>query len=203
MPIRLLSQYLQLLAAALLCRGHERGQVGMEIALVGVICASCVLGAVVLATSDQASQQVDGVLRAGLYKSGGRLVVKGSVVALAEGDPLQVDEIVFTLGVAGNPGPVSLGNSSAAPRLVLAFRGETVLDNDVPYTAAEIVGNGDGLLQAGEIAEVRVAIDGINDGSLVLGPTSQWALELQAPVGGVLEIRRTLPFALQRVNSLH
>jgi len=200
---RLLSLFLLGLTAAMRATRGERGQTGMEIALVGVVCATCVLGTVVIATSDEASQQLESVLHASLSQASGTLVVNGSVVAIAGGEPLGVQEIVITVGVIGKPGPVLLDSSAEGERLVVSFLGDSVYDSDVPYTAAEIVGDHDGLLEAGETAELRLDIAAIGDGSLAIGPNEDWTLELRAPVGGVVDVSRTMPFALQKVNSLH
>jgi archaellin len=181
---------------------NERGQTGMEIALVGVVCASCVLGTVVIATGTEATQQLEGVVRSGLSRASGTLIVNGSVVVTAQGAPLAADEIIFTLGVVGKPEPLDLNFSAAADRLVVAFLGETAYDADVPYTAVEIVGDHDGLLEAGETAELRVAVSGIADGAVQVRASDAWTLQLTAPFGGVIEVSRTMPFALDRVNAL-
>jgi archaellin len=200
---RLFSWFLPLLTATMRASSSERGQTGMEIALVGVVCATCVLGTAVIATSDEASRQLDSVFRSGIQRASGTLVLNGAVVATADGTPANVAEIVLNLGVIGRPGPVSLSHDAASERLVVAFRDETTYDPDVPYTATEIVGDHDGLLEAGETAVIRVATAAIADGALLIGPLDAWTLEVSAPFGGLVEVSRTMPFALDRVNDLH
>jgi hypothetical protein len=174
----------------------------MEIALVGVVCASCVLGAVVIASGQGAGQQLESIFAAGLSRSGGTLVVNGTVVATTGGEAAAVDEIVFTVGTVGEPPPLVLDALSEGERLVIGFRSETAFDFDVLFAANEIVGDHDGVLEAGETAEIRLTIAEIGDGGVVIGPSDAWTLQLSAPYGGIVEVSRTMPFALDRVNSL-
>ena len=181
----------------------QRGQTGMEIALVGVVCATCVLGGVMIATSDEAAEQLESVFDAGIAQASGTLIVSGSVIATASGEPLSVDEIVFTLGTIGEPVPVNLGGLAESDRLVVAFTSASAFDNDVFYTASELRGDGDGFLEPGELAEIRLSVSNIGDGTLAIGPLEDWTLQISAPSGGNLQVSRTMPFALQPVNSLH
>jgi archaellin len=199
---RLFSWFLHQLGAAVCTGESERGQTGMEIALVGVVCAACVLGAVVLTTGQQASQQFDAIFRAGMQRSGGTLLVNSTVVATADGSPLRTRDIAVTISVLGKPAPLSLDSSAPGERLVVGFLGATVVDPDVPFTATEIVGDHDGLLELGETVVLRVPVVGIDDGSVLIGPSDAWTLQITAPFGGVIEVSRTMPFALDRVNAL-
>jgi archaellin len=181
---------------------QERGQIGMEIALIGVVCATCVLGGVVIANGEEASQQLDSIFRSGVQRSSGTLVNNGTVVVMASGTPPIADEIILTLSVVGRPGPVPLDYSMAGERLAVAFSSQTTYDPDVPYTATEVLGDGDGFLEPGETVSIRVPVSAIGDGSVVIGASSSLTLQISAPFGGVVEVSRTMPFALDRVNAL-
>ena len=56
----------------------------------------------------------------------------------------------------------------------------------MPYVAVEIVGDHDGLLEARETAELRVAVSGIDDGAVLIGPSDAWTLQVSAPFGGIV-----------------
>ena len=199
---RTLSLFRQLLAAARRTGNDECGQTGMEIVLIGAVCASCVLGAVVITTSDEASQQLQSVFHSGLARASGTLIVSGPVVVMADGTPAAVDEIVLTVGTIGSPGPASLDPAAEGDRLLVAFQNEDVYDADLPFLATEILGDHDGFLEAGETAELRIRVSDVGDGSLTLGPLDAWTLQLSAPYGGIVSVSRTLPLALDRVNAL-
>ena len=133
--------------------------------------------------------------------SSGTLLVSGSVIVTAGGEPASVDQIVFTLDTIGEPAPVAL-DSAAEERLVIAFSSDSRFDNDVPFTAVELRGDGDGLLEPGELAEFRLNVADIDDGSVFIGPSDSWTLRISAPAGGVIEVSRTMPLTLETVNSL-
>jgi flagellin FlaB len=199
---RISSLFLPVLDAARRLHISQRGQTGMEVALVGVVCATCVIGGVMIASGEEAAEQLDSVFHAGIVQASGTLVLSGSVIATASGDPPSVDEIVVTLGTIGRPAPVALDSTAETDRLVVAFAGAAAFDNDVAYTATELRGDGDGLLEPGETAEVRIDVSTIADGTLVIGPSEDWTLQIGAPSGGIVQVSRTMPFALQAVNSL-
>ena len=199
---RIFSVFHLALRAARILNASQCGQMGMELALVGVVCATCVFGGVIIATSEEAAQQLDSVFDAGLARASGTLIVSGSVLATASGDPPAVDAIVITLGTIGEPAPVDLDPTSTDGRLVLAFATGSGFDNDIPYSATELRGDGDGLLEPGETAEVRLNIFDVGGGTLTVGPLEEWTLRIAAPSGGDLEVSRTMPLALEPVNSL-
>ncbi len=66
----------------------------------------------------------------------------------------------------------------------------------------ELRGDGDGALEPGETAEIRISI--LDSGG---GPSAsaqcKGTLQISAPSGGDIEVSRTMPFVLQSVNSLH
>lgn len=167
-----------------------------------VATTSCVIGGVIITTGEEAADELERVFHAGLDRAGGTLVINGSIVATASGDPLKLDEIVVTLGTIGKPAPVLLDSASEGERLVVGFQGRTAFDNDVPYIADEIIGDGDGHLETNETAELRLSVADIGDGTLAVGPAEEWTLLISAPTGGTIEVSRTTPFALQPVNTL-
>ena len=183
----------------------ESGQVGTSLALVGLVGTALVLSAVVVRSGKYGAGELDQVFRTSLGRVSGTLELRGSVIAIASGQPPAVDSIRFVVGAAGEGDPVPLDGASTADRLVVSYRDSTAYDADVPYTAREIAGNGDGLLEPGESAQLTVRLADIDSeaGPPSMGPDSRWTLELQAPIGGTVEITRTMPPVLDRVMQLH
>ena len=90
-------------------------------------------------------------------------------------------------------------------RTVIAYRDSTMNDNDVPYTVTVIVGDTDLLLEPGELFIVTVTRTDIDGGS---GPPTitanhRWTLELQTPVGAVIDLTRSMPGEIGAVMQLH
>jgi archaellin len=196
--IRSLLQILTLLAS-------ESGQAATGVAFVGLVGAACALGAVIVASGQLGVDQFQRVFRTSLGQVGATMEVRGSVIATASGEPLAVDTIQFVIGTIGEGDPIPLDRALPANRLVIAYLDGTTLDFDVPYTAVEIVGNGNNLLEPGESALLTIRLVDIDGGTgpPSVGRNSRWTLELQAPVGGTLDITRVMPPELERVMQLH
>jgi archaellin len=68
---------------------------------------------------------------------------------------------------------------------------------DVVYTVLEIQGDGDNLLENGELFEINVAPGG------ALDPNEIFTIEVVPPQGGTLLINRTIPPEIDTVMDLH
>jgi archaellin len=70
----------------------------------------------------------------------------------------------------------------------------------VSYTATQVLGDGDTLLEPGELFVLTVDLA---TAGLTPGINDRFTLEAQTPVGAVLDITRTLPAELKAVMQLH
>jgi archaellin len=87
-------------------------------------------------------------------------------------------------------------------RTVIAYRDGSVTDNDVKYTADDIVGDLDTLLEPGEVKVIVISASDISPAP-TLAANDRFTLEVQTPVGAVLDITRQLPAELATVMQLH
>ena len=176
----------------------------MGLALVCLVGTGLAVGTVAITSGQLGADQLDQVFRASLGRVSGTLEVRGSVIVVASGQPLAVDRIQVIVGTSGAGDPVPLDGTSTTGRLVVSYCDSGAYDADVPYTAVEIVGNGDGLLAPGETAQLTIRLPDVDRaiGPPSIGPNSRWTLELQAPIGGTVDITRTMPPVLDRVMQL-
>ncbi len=183
----------------------ERGITGLETAiiLIAFVVVATVFAFVVLTTGVFSSERGKESVYAGLQKARGTLEVRGGVIVSATGCPTcVVDDIAFAVANSAGGEPVSLA-TSGDNRTILAYRDDTTIDNDVSYSIQVIVGDTDALLEAGELFLVNVdAATGI-DGTISLTANRRFTIEVQAPLGGVLDITRQLPAELSTVMQLH
>lgn len=153
------------------------------------------------AGGDLSFKQMTDVIDASIGRVSGSLEVRGSVIARSA-DSRTVDSLEFSLGVFGDGNGVSLDPASPpAERLVVSYFDGTDYHPDVPYTARFLGGDGDTLLEPGEMASITLGtgdIDGVR-----LEANERVTLELSAPLGGTIDLSRRLPYALQPVMSLH
>jgi flagellin FlaB len=182
--------------------GDERGITGLETAiiLIAFVVVATVFAFVVLTTGIFSSERGKETVFAGLAKARGTMEVRGGVVATAPGGVPTTIQFVVATTAGGDPVPMDpLATSN---RMVIAYRDATTIDDDVPYTANDIIGDGDALLEPGEVKLVVIQISDINPAPTIT-ENSRWTLELQTPVGAVIDLTRSMPGQLDDVMQLH
>ena len=180
----------------------ERGITGLETAiiLIAFVVVATVFAFIVLTTGIFSAERGKETVYAGLQKARGTIEVRGGVVATSSAPPA-VDNIQFTVANTAGGDSIPLDPAATSNRTVLAYRDNLVAVNDVPYTITVITGNSDNLLEPGELFVINVATSGITGATI--GPDLRWTLELQTPVGAVIDITRTMPPAIGAVMQLH
>jgi len=183
---------------------EERGITGLETAiiLIAFVVVATVFAFVVLTTGIFSSERGKETVFAGLEKARGTMEVRGGVVVSAAGSPLAVDSIFFTVATTAGGESIPLDPAADQNRTVIAYRDASVTDNDVEYTANDIVGDGDTLLEPGEVKVIVISASDISPAP-TLGANDRFTLEVQTPVGAVLDITRQLPAELATVMQLH
>ncbi|HWO73210.1 MAG TPA: archaellin/type IV pilin N-terminal domain-containing protein [Dehalococcoidia bacterium] len=186
-------------------RAGEEGITGLETAiiLIAFVVVATVFAFIVLTTGIFSAERGKETVFAGLQKARGTMEVRGGVIATAT--PPNVETIQFAVATTAGGDPVPLDPAATSQRTVIAYRDATINDNDVPYTVTVIVGDADNLLEPGELFVITVAISDIDGGS---GPptitaNSRWTLELQTPVGAVIDLTRSMPGEIATVMQLH
>jgi flagellin FlaB len=182
-------------------RDEEEGITGLETAiiLIAFVVVATVFAFVVLTTGVFSSERGKETVYAGLHKARGTLEVRGGVVVRAAGLPLAVTEIQLTVANTAGGDPIPLDPTATTNRTVIAWRDELMTDEDVTYIATEVSGDGDLLVEPGELFTVIITPPA---GSNLI-PNARFTMELQTPVGAVLDITRTLPPQLATVMQLH
>ena len=195
----------RLLGALRRAHREERGITGLETAiiLIAFVVVATVFAFVVLTAGIFSSERGKETVYAGLQKARGTMEIRGGIVATATGSPLAIDDIFFTAATTASGESIPLNPIATNNRTVMAYRDATTVDNDVTYTVTNIVGDSDTLLEPGEL--MLVSIDratGIG-GPPTMDPNTRFTLEVQTPVGAVLDITRQLPTELAEVMQLH
>jgi flagellin FlaB len=185
---------------------EERGITGLETAiiLIAFVVVATVFAFIVLTTGIFSAERGKETVFAGLQKARGTLEIRGGVVVQATGCPsaCEVTGIQFQVSTTAGGEAVPLDFLATTNRTVIAYRSAGVVVNDMEYVATEIVGDGDTLLEPGELFTIEVlAAD--NADLTDLAPNDRWTLELQTPVGAVIDITRSLPAQLDAVMQLH
>jgi archaellin len=126
--------------------------------------------------------------------------VRGGVIVTATGGV--PDKIQFAIATTAGGDSIPVDPTATTNRMVVAYRDASTVANDVPYTADDVIGDGDALLEPGELKLVVINISDINPAPTLVA-NSRFTLELQTPVGAVIDITRSLPAAIDDVMQLH
>jgi flagellin FlaB len=198
---------------------NESGITGLETAiiLIAFVVVATVFAFVVLTTGIFSAERGKETVFAGLQKARGTMEVRGGVVVnattIGAGPPevVTAGTIQFTVANTAGGDPIPLDPAATNNRTVIAYRDAAGLDNDVGYTVIWIVDDGDDLLETGELAVIEIDVaadidlDAVTAGvqAPTLNPNERWTLEIQTPVGAVLDITRSFPADLEAVMQLH
>ncbi len=187
---------------------EEQGITGLETAiiLIAFVVVATVFAFVVLTTGVFSAERGKESVFAGLNKARGTAELRGGVVLTATGTV--VTDFQFALATTAGGEPVPINPSGTTNRTVIAYRDDDTVDNDVVYTIENIVGDGDTLLEPGELLLVKIVrASGIADETTSNAPTllpnERFTFEIQTPVGATLDVTRQLPSEVAAVMQLH
>jgi flagellin FlaB len=178
----------------------ERGITGLETAiiLIAFVVVAAVFAFVVLSTGLFSSERGKEAVYAGLSKTRGTMELSSGVVANSNGSSLTTVEFDMTLGAGGDS--VNLDPAATTNRTVISYIDSSQVINDLAYTTTSITGNGNSLLEPGEL--IRITID-LAGAGLTIGPNQIFSFEVKPPTGSYLVIQRMTPPALETVNELN
>jgi len=148
------------------------------------------------------AQEVTDTLMASLDGVLGTLELRGPVTVIDVNDDGAIDEsdhIVLDLRNVPNGGPVLVDPSAGSGSLIINYADAQDRVPGVAYTVAKISGDGDELLETGELFEIIVQ----PPAGSTLAANETFSLEIMPPDGALLIIDRTMPPATDRVISLH
>jgi flagellin FlaB len=171
------------------------------IILIAFVVVATVFAFVVLTSGVFSSERGKETVYAGLHKARGTMELRGGIVATSAGG--SVDDISFAVATTAAGEPIPLDPAATTNRTVIAYRDATTVDDDVVYTVTSISGDGDTLLEPGELMVVSIDRATGIDGPPTMGANTRFTFEMQTPVGAVLDITRQLPVALDPVMQLH
>jgi flagellin FlaB len=156
----------------------------------------------VLNTGMFAAQQVTDTVTASLDSVLGTLEIRGAVTTIdvnGDGAIDEGDHIVFDLRNVAGGGPVLIDPSANGGSLTINYADADVRVPGIAYAVAKISGDGDNLLETGELFEITVNPPA---GSR-LDINETFGLEIMPPGGAVLIVSRTMPPLIDKVTTLH
>lgn len=181
----------------------ERGITALETAiiLIAFVVVASVFAFTILSAGTFSTERGKEAVYAGLSEVRSSLEIKGSVVitASAPGTTATVDAVLFTIAnaVGGEPIDLTTGSNKV---VVIDYRDADQRVTDLPWTVSWVGKNdGDNLLEASELAEIRVPLTSLNP---KLGANKSFVIEVKPPAGAVFTIQRTTPAYIEKVYDL-
>lgn len=185
---------------------REEGITGLETAiiLIAFVIVASVFAFVVLSTGLFSADRGKETVFAGLQKARGNLEVRGAVTVIDVGadgviNDTDPDTIVFNLANAAGGEPVSVDPAATTNSTVVNWIDANDRVANTTFSIDEILGDGDTLLEPGELFEITVEVP---TGS-ALDTNESFTLEVVPPAGGVSLIARTMPPEIDAVMDLH
>ncbi len=182
---------------------EEKGITALETAiiLIAFVVVAAVFAFTILSAGMFSTERGKEAIYADLAQVRSSMVVKGSVLALADetGITTTVDAIVFTIANAIGGEPVNLSTQDRA--LLIDYRDEqqniAIPDWQLHWKTRN---DTDDLLERGELAEITVPLSTTLD--IPLSINRGFLLEITPPTGSILTIRRKIPAHIERVYDL-
>jgi archaellin len=117
----------------------------------------------------------------------------GGVIATSNGT--QITDLTVGLTLAAGGEAVNLDADDANNRTVISYIDGGATDNSLDYTTTEVVGDGDELLEPGELAEIAIDL-ATECATCVVTENETFTLEFKPPTGSYLIVQRTTPASM-------
>jgi len=175
----------------------ERGITGLETAiiLIAFVVVAAVFAFVVLSTGLFSSERGKETVYAGLAKTRGTMTLTGGVVAENDNGGTTLTDLTFNVTLAAGGDTVNLDDTDLTNFTVISFVDTSVYVNDVNYTTTEIIGDGDLLLEQGEMAEIVIDL-AVDCATCLVAANEKFTLEVKPPSGSYMVIERTAPASI-------
>ena len=178
----------------------QRGITGLEtaIVLIAFVVVSSVFAFAALSTGLFTTDKAKETIHAGLSEARGTMELKGAVVieATAAGSGGLAKDIVFQVANAAAGEPIDLSQGNTLIRYTDIGQSET-LDTATEFSISDnCSGDGDDLLERGEVFEIKIINMDTGTGTDIkktLPVDTDFTLEVIPPKGAVMYIQRTTP----------
>jgi flagellin FlaB len=175
---------------------EESGQTALETAiiLIAFVVVASVFAFTILSAGSSSTEKGEEAIYAGLEGVQSSMSTKGAIIALEDDTTTgQVGKVVFTVSLVAGGDPVDL------TKVVIGYRDENEMFNDVTFEKSTISGTEDDILRDGELVEITVTIPALTN---PLKENMEFTLEVKPETGAVLNISRTTPAAVSPIMEL-
>lgn len=180
----------------------RRGLTGLETAiiLIAFVIVASAFSFAVLNLGLFTTQKTGEVMQAGLEETLSSIETAGAVVARSNGT--RITEVVIYIKSSVGKGEVDM----RAGKLVITYRDKSIFreniypNNSTTTTVYQVTGDGDTVLEYGEVWAVKIDVSQISGANLA--PNDVFSVEIKPPQGSLLKVERRLPPSFDPVMDL-
>jgi len=183
----------------------RRGITGLETAiiLIAFVIVASVFAFTVLNMGFLTTQTAQSTIQAGTQQAASSIQLAGSVIAYNTDDDDEVDKIEIYVKLSPGKQAVDLSKG----KLIVSYtnaRGHwvNVYNGSGACNVTEVTGDGDMLLERGEMFKITLNLTAIDTTDGPLNAYDWFKVELKPPVGAVLAVERTIPANVDDVMDL-
>ncbi|RLG05759.1 MAG: hypothetical protein DRN59_04130 [Thaumarchaeota archaeon] len=195
-------------------KNSRKGLTGLETAiiLIAFVIVAAAFAFAVLNLGFASTQKSGEVLRAGMEEATSSIELSGSVIASGAQDSsgeYRIANITIYVKTAVGKMPVDMSNETLTIAYLDPYKHvDRLLRTSDPSTSQvtveEVRGDGDNLLEFGELWKIVIHIDNIYGGldNVQLQPNDVFMVEIKPSVGSILKVERRIPPAIDPVMDL-
>jgi flagellin FlaB len=196
-------------------RAMMRGEAGITaletaIILIAFVVVASVFAFTILSAGIFTTERGKEAVYAGLSEVRGTMEMKGSVIAEGSAAGGVVSQCTFTVANVAGGEPIDM-STGTDQKISIDYRDSQHIHSNVPISITFTgYSDGDNLLEAGELAQIIVPLNGQTIAGLStagvdvdLGANTQFSLEIKPPKGAVILLQRTTPAYIDLVMDLH
>ena len=189
-------------------RMARRGLTGLETAiiLIAFVTVAAAFAFAVLNLGFSSTQKSGEVLKAGLEEATSSVELAGSVIAMGANttDGVKVENFTIYIKTAVGERPVDMSEQTLVISYLDPYKAVDKLTRGTEVDVEEIQGDGDTLLEYGEVFKIVIHVDQIYNGidNVQLQPNDVVSIEIKPSTGSILKVERMLPPAIDCVMDL-
>ena len=195
-------------------KNSRKGLTGLETAiiLIAFVIVAAAFAFAVLNLGFASTQKSGEVLRAGMEEATSSIELSGSVIASGAQDSsgeYRIANVTIYVKTAVGKMPVDMSNETLTIAYLDPYKHvDRLLRTSDPsasqVTVEEVRGDGDNLLEFGELWKIVIHIDNIYGGldNVQLQPNDVFMVEIKPSVGSILKVERRIPPAIDPVMDL-
>jgi flagellin FlaB len=181
----------------------ERGITALETAiiLIAFVVVASVFAFTMLSAGMFTTERSKESVYSGLSQVRGTVELKGGIIGTSSkpGVTGTLDSLIFSVAIVAGGSPIDFTDTTDGKNVVvIEYRDAVTRTTSLPWKSTVVVGDDDKMLEANEVFEITVPLEGVN-----LGTNQTFVVEVKPPLGAILNLQRTTPPSIDAITELN